>query len=238
MIGQGIYARYADGIVIPVHSHNWDQIAYAESGIMQLQTGDAAWIVPTTRAIWIPAGISHWIRMRGDVTMASFYVAGRSGVWPERCLAIEVTPLLRELILYLVRKQRLDPKIGNDAHLLHVLALQLQESRDVQLTLPMPDNHRARLMANAILENAGRGTLKQLAAQSGASLRTQQRLFLKETGLPLAEWRIRARVQQAIVLLSQGLSVGAVAEAIGYSSTAAFSAAFTRTTGINPSRYC
>jgi AraC-like DNA-binding protein len=80
-------------------------------------------------------------------------------------------------------------------------------------------------------------SLAELARGAGASLRTLQRLFLAETGLSLDAWRGRARMQQAVVSLSNGAPVTEAALECGYQSPSAFIAAFKRTFGSTPGRY-
>ena len=71
---------------------------------MQVETPHAAWLVPSTRAIWLPANMPHGIEMRGTVAMRTLYL---TPVDPQgrlaQCRALEVAPLLRELILHIVR---------------------------------------------------------------------------------------------------------------------------------------
>jgi quercetin dioxygenase-like cupin family protein len=54
---------FADGFEIALHEHDRDQLLYAISGVMHLQTQRAAWVVPPDRAVYIPAGISHTVSM-------------------------------------------------------------------------------------------------------------------------------------------------------------------------------
>jgi hypothetical protein len=42
---------------------------------MQINTNAGTWVVPTTRAIWIPPEHTHSIEMRSAVVMATLYVA-------------------------------------------------------------------------------------------------------------------------------------------------------------------
>jgi AraC-like DNA-binding protein len=68
-------------------------------------------------------------------------------------------------------------------------------------------------------------------------LRTLQRLFQSETRLTLETWRARARMQQAVVALSNGALVIQAALDAGYQSPSAFIAAFKRAFGVTPARY-
>ncbi|MBT7666902.1 MAG: cupin domain-containing protein, partial [Rhodospirillaceae bacterium] len=63
----GVMAKsFVDGFVIPLHSHERDQLLYGISGIMHLRTEGEAWIVPPDGAVYIPAGTDHSINMHGD----------------------------------------------------------------------------------------------------------------------------------------------------------------------------
>jgi AraC-like DNA-binding protein len=236
---RGLAVTYGDGHVLDRHTHPWAQLVYAASGTMRVEVPDAAWLVPPTRAIWAPGGTPHEIRMRGLVAMRTLYLAPTSAE-PRlaTCRAIEVSPLLRELILHIVRLGMLED--GNPAHVLleGLLTDLLIAAETAPMALPLPRDLRARALADRILAEPGAAaSLSDLARGSGASLRTQQRLFLGETGLSLEAWRSRARMQQAVVSLSAGTSVTAAALDAGYQSPSAFIAAFKRTFGVTPARW-
>jgi AraC-like DNA-binding protein len=206
---------------------------------MRVTTPDATWLTPPTRAIWAPGGTPHEIEMRGAVAMRTLYLAPAPGdPRLDACRAIEVAPLLRELILHIVRLGMLtegDPAHGRlEALLVDLLA----EAQTAPLELPLPADPRARAFADRLLaEPALPATLADLARGSGASLRTLQRLFLAQTGLALDAWRGRARMQQALASLGAGAPVTAAAMDAGYQSVSAFIAAFKRTFGETPARY-
>jgi len=229
---------YDSGHVLPFHDHAWAQVIYADRGVMQVYTRSTAWLVPPTRAIWVPADAEHSIRMRTGVSMRTLYIAPGSGSWPDACRALEVSPLLRQLILHLVHIDTVDPGIPAHLRLVGVLADLVAASDTVPLTLTLPRDPRARNLADRILEDPGREeTLLQLSRDVGASQRTLQRLFRAETGLSLESWRRRARIQQAVVALSEGATVTDAALAAGYQSASAFITAFRRIFGVTPSRY-
>ncbi len=236
---RGIAATYADGHRLNRHTHSWGQLIYAASGVMRVATPEATWFTPPTRAIWVPGGTPHEIEMRGVVAMRTLYFSP-AGDDPglETCRAIEVAPLLRELILHIVRLGLLtegDPVHGRlEALLVDLLAA----AETAPLPLPQPTDPRARAFADRLMADpGGRASLARLARGSGASLRTLQRLFLLETGLALDTWRGRVRMQQALAALGSGASVTDAALDAGYQGPSAFIAAFKRTFGTTPSRY-
>jgi AraC-like DNA-binding protein len=177
--------------------------------------------------------------MRGAVAMRTLYL---TPVDPDarlaECRALEVSPLLRELILHMVRLGLMDLKDEGQLRMAGLLMDLLAEGETAQLSLALPADARARGVAERLLADpADPAPLADLARGSGASLRTLQRLFLKESGLPLEAWRARLRMQQAVVSLSASASVTQAALDAGYSSPSAFIAAFKRAFGVTPARY-
>jgi AraC-like DNA-binding protein/quercetin dioxygenase-like cupin family protein len=236
---RGLAVTYRDGHVLDRHIHPWAQLVYAASGVMRIATPTAAWLTPPTRAIWVPGGTPHEIEMRGTVAMRTLYLAPR-GDHPRlaACRAIEVAPLLRELILHIVRLGMLDTDDPAQARLEDLLVDLLAAAETAPLELPLPADPRAVSFAERLLADPGATlSLAQMARGAGASLRTLQRLFLAETGLSLEAWRGRVRMQQAVVCLSAGAPVTEAGLDAGYQSTSAFIAAFKRAFGTTPARY-
>jgi quercetin dioxygenase-like cupin family protein len=94
--------NFADGFEIALHDHARDQLLYAKTGIMRLQTENDAWVVPSARAIYIPAGTPHAVNIHGDVDMRTLYInADATDQRPHALCVIAVSNLLRELILSL-----------------------------------------------------------------------------------------------------------------------------------------
>jgi AraC-like DNA-binding protein len=230
---------YPPGHVLEPHAHPWGQLIYAVSGTMQVLAEQTLWLVPPTRALWAPAGVVHSIEMRGRVAMRTIYVpAEHAARLPARSHAIDVSPLLRELILHIVRLHLL--KAGEDSHrhLAQVFLNLVAEAESLPLFVPMPHDPRAASVARMLRDDPIRyESIETLARNAGASVRTLQRIFRDETGLRLVEWRQRLRLLRAIALLEQGTSVTEAGAAAGYASTSAFVAAFKSQIGQTPHRF-
>ena len=236
---RGLAVTYRDGHVLDRHTHPWAQLVYAASGTMRVATPAAAWLVPPTRAIWVPGGTPHEIHMRGSVAMRTLYLAP-AGDDPRlmACRAIEVAPLLKELILHIVRLGMLDADEPAHGRIEGLLVDLLAAAETAPLELPLPSDPRARAFAERMLADPGaEAVFAEMARGSGASLRTLQRRFQAETGLSLDAWRARARMQQAVVSLSAGRPVTEAALDAGYQSPSAFIAAFKRAFGVTPARW-
>jgi AraC-like DNA-binding protein len=231
-------ATYYGGFHIKPHRHHWGQLIYAATGVMRVRAAGMLWIVPPARAVWAPAGVEHEIHGRGDFAMRTLYfpaelVADLSG----ECTAIDVVPLLRELVLEVVERCPLDEADAPGMRLAQVTAERIAEARTLPLQLPLPRDPRALRLAERLRDDpASPASLAALARAAGASPRTIQRLFLAETGLPFAQWRQRLRLLHGATALGAGKSVTEAGLEAGYSGTSAFIAAFRRHFGFTPSR--
>jgi AraC-like DNA-binding protein len=225
--------------VLAPHTHPWGQLIYAVSGTMQVLADNTLWLAPTARASGAPAGTAHAIEMQGSVAMRTIYVpVERSLALPPRCHAIDVAPLLRELILHIVELRLLKEESAVHLHLAQVFLDLVAAAPSLPLFVPMPDDPRAATVARLLQADPARADgVAALARAAGASVRTLQRVFRDETGMRFVEWRQRLRLLQAITLLEQDHSVTEAGAAAGYASTSAFIAAFREQMGETPSRY-
>jgi AraC-like DNA-binding protein len=218
---------------------DWDQLAYASHGVMTVATSQGTWVVPPHRAVWIPAGVSYSVRMSGRVTVRTLFFRPRMrGRLPRACAALNVSPLVRELVLHASRLNTLRRDSPADRRLARLILDQLATLPTEPLQLPMPQEPRARRAAERMLEEpGGRHGLHEVARAAGASTRTLERVFLRETAMTLGRWRRRLRLVEALRLLAEGHAVTQVALDVGYETPSAFVAAFRRELGRTPGRY-
>src|ERR1700691_247675 len=90
------------GTVFDWHTHEDHQLAWASSGVLTVRSGTEAWVLPPTRALWIPAGVRHETLSEGVVTMRTAYVRPESSsiAWT-KCTPLVVSPLVAELLGHL-----------------------------------------------------------------------------------------------------------------------------------------
>lgn len=216
----------------------YSQLAYAARGVMEVETPEGRWVAPPLRALWIPAGVQHSVHMAGEVAVRTLYFKrglGRGRV-PRTCRAVGVTPLLRQLILHAARTAPLYRDRAQHQRLAQVIVDQLEVADAVALQLPWPRDERAQRLARSIVETPGR-SLAELTVAIGASKRTLERAFVRDTALTLGRWHQRARLLAAIRGLARGRDVLTVALDVGYQSASAFVAAFRKQLGTTPGRY-
>ena len=229
--------EYPHGTRVPPHRHRRAQLLHAITGTLRVTTAAGAWIVPPLRAVWIPPEVEHGFLIAGDTSMRTLYVAPGAPVFadPGRCRVLEVSGLLRELILAVLDGPPVPEAEGRGALLAGLILDELARAPEVPLWLPMPRDRRLAALCRALIDApASPDTLDGWAERSGASARTLARLFQRETGLSFGAWRQQARLGEALARLAGGDSVAAAARAAGYGSPSAFTAMFRRTLGGTP----
>lgn len=228
---------FADGAAIPPHAHERDQLLYAVRGIMRVRTDAAGWTVPPDRAVYMPARVAHAIAIRGDLEMRTLYVAPGAGPGlPLAPTVLEVSALLRELVLALMDEPVLYDETGRGGALARLVLSEIARARRLALGVPMPRDPRiARLCAALVADPAQSLTLEGWAESAGASARTLARLFERELGMSFGAWRRRVRLANAVEEIVAGAPVARVAALSGYRSASAFAAAFRRELGVAPS---
>lgn len=224
------------GSVFDWHTHPDHQIAWAPTGVLMVRTDRTAWVLPPTRALWIPAGLRHETLSTSAATMQAVYVLpDRCPVAWTDCTPVAASPLLGELIGYL-ENPSLEAPARARAEAVVVDLLRPVEMATVDVRMPCED--RAKEVAEALRqEPADNRTLGEWGRTVGASERTLARAFLADTGLPFGRWRSLLRLSAAMVDLAGGAPVSRAARAVGYESTSAFVAAFRRETGVTPATY-
>ncbi len=222
-----------------VHAHERAQLAFAAQGVMTVTTPEGSWAVPPQRAVWIPAGVPHEIRMAGAVAMRTLYVRRDVAArFPARVRVMAVSALLRELILRACAGPVLYDERGPAGRMMELMLDEIASLPTLALDLPMPRDPRlARLCHTLRADPGATRTLHSWARDAGASSRTLARLFRRETGLTFAAWRQQARLLAAVARLAAGEPVTHIALELGYESPSAFAAMFKRALGAPPSRY-
>ena len=230
---------YPAGHVIALHHHARGQLVYAEHGVMMVGGDGGQWVVPPTRAIWMPPGVSHHIRCIGVVHMRSIYVRPDAALHlPAKAQAVGVSGLLAELIRAAVQVPLPYDADSRDGRLMRLLLDELHALPVLPLYLPQPTDERLRRICTRIAEHPDDvSTLDNWAVALDIAAKTIQRLFLRETGMTFGQWRQQARLLHGLERLAVGEKVVDVALALGYDSPSAFAAMFKRQFGETPSAF-
>ncbi len=230
---------YPSGYVIPFHRHPRAQLLYAVSGVMTVTTEKGIWVVPPQRGLWIPPLMEHRITTSGQLSMRTLYIKRDAALGlPIECCVINVAPLLRESILYLVSLPVLFPLGGPEERVVAVVFDQIRSSSVMPLNLPVPKHPSLQAIYKAFtLDPANKCTLGEWGRQLGASERTLVRLFRKETGMSFRQWKQQFKLLEALKYLANDIPVAVVAMNLGYDSVSAFIHMFKKALGKTPTNY-
>lgn len=231
---------YPSATVIPLHHHpDRHQLVYAETGVLVVNAGMGRWVVPSTRAIWMPAGIGHQVHCIGLVQMRSLYITPEAMPHaPETPSAVSITPLLASLIHAAVEIPARYAENSRDGRLMRLILDEVQTLPVLPLHLPEPRDPRLRQIGRQLQRHPDdASTLQDWAARLQVDVKTIQRLCARELGMTFGQWRQQARLLRALERLAVGEKVIDVALALGYESPSAFATMFKRRFGLTPSQF-
>ncbi len=103
---------------------------------------------------------------------------------PQHCCVIEVSPLLRELILRAVALAAGDKSSdGPPSAMIDLILDEIRQVKSLPMHIPLPTDPRALKVCQGLLQNPAQArTCVQWGDSVGASPRTLERLFRRETG--------------------------------------------------------
>ena len=230
---------FPDSFELAEHRHRRSQFLYAATGVMAVSTPDGAWVAPPERAVWIPAGTPHSVRMVGAVQTRSVLVEpGECPGRGTRCQVVGVSPLLR---LLLSAAAGVTPEYeidGRDGLVMRLLMAEIDRAAMIPLAVPFPSHLALARRCHAFLERpSAAATIDEWADAMAMNRRSFTRLFRRETGMSFAEWRQQACLSAALPKLVSGEPVTSIAYDLGYDGPGNFSTMFKRVLGVPPSRY-
>lgn len=200
---------YAHGDQEDWHQHDCAQLLHILSGVVRVATPVGYWVVPPGRAD-LPAG----------------------------CQIVQITPLLRELIVSSLALAERYALASRDERIYELILDEIRGMAILPFGLPEPQSETLRRLCQQVREAPGEAWSSGQAAKAcSMSERTLNRHFQQQTSLTWSEWVRRAKLMEALVRLAQGHSVLRVALELGYGSHSAFSAMFRRVMGVAPSDY-
>lgn len=221
------------------HRHIRGHVASVDEGVSRVRTESVTLVATSNRAIWIPPGKWHAGVTNAVTSGWNLFISPRaSKSLPAEPCIIEVSNLLDALVDKAVQWTNAVSLAPRDRRLMAVLLDELQMAPQSKGWLAMPKDRRLKRIAEALLDDPGSvRTRDEWAAWAGISSRTLSRHFQEEVHMSFAQWRDQALLLAATERLSQGESVGAISDALGFASPSSFIAMFRRHFGISPLRY-
>ena len=229
---------------IEQHRHGWCQaILYLSgSGQQEFASGEAR-VEPGTLVV-LPPGVSHAFRRTTDrpplCLMVDFRVP-KAQQCPAAVCSLNRSELtqVRQNLAHLVRLQAGAGGVlrwESASAVLQTLITLLRAASWLE-RVPQPPAGGAGVMGRLLATMGPATPLRQVVQRSGYQRDHLNRLVKNETGLTLGQLRTQRRLARAKELLSLGMRVADVAEAVGVLDQSYFARWFRRQTGQPPSRW-
>jgi AraC-like DNA-binding protein len=234
----GVGNDYPPSFELAFHTHRRGQFLHATSGVLAVSTPQGAWVSPPQRAVWIPPGTPHAVRMIGHVSTRSAMIDPAVGDFGACCRVVGVSPLLSALLAEAAELPLEYDEAGRDGLVMRLIVAEIARAPLIPLAVPFPQDAALAARCHAFLESPNvKSGVDEWAAALRLNRRSFTRAFRRETGMSFAEWRQQACLAVALQRLVAGVSVTEVAIDLGYDSPASFSTMFRRVLGVPPSRY-
>src|SRR5262249_56483216 len=125
-------------------------------GTGRTKPAEAGGWVPPTRALWMPPQMAHRVTMRSQVEMRTLYTDPHAASsLPPAPTLVEVSGLLRELILAALEEPAAYDEAGRGGLVARLILIELARIKDRPLDLPMPRDPRALRVAPRLLGPPG-----------------------------------------------------------------------------------
>lgn len=235
------FAIAVDSAFVPVplefepHAHPLHELVWMRGGTMTVRLADRMITVPEGQGLWIPANTVHSGRTTARASLFdALFDPVRSPISFTGVVAVEVTPIVAELLIHLERAD-LAPEARARAE---AVVFDVLRPSGRQLALRVPATGHIRPIVDALVNDpADERTLQEWTEAVGVSERTIARLFRGHTGLSFLQWRQALRIHHALTLMGEGLAVQEVSDLLGYAQTSTFIASFKRVMGTTPGAY-
>ncbi|MEK8050511.1 helix-turn-helix transcriptional regulator [Ideonella sp. DXS22W] len=143
--------------VVP-HRHAWAQVAFSIEGVTRLTAENGTYLVPPSRALWIPPGVEHAVTVLEDTLMVTLYLhqpPGRCG--PGRALDDDAAAADRsEADTASADAPWRHCRVLEVSDLLRALALQLDARPDDAPAPTAADLRREALLSALVADELGR----------------------------------------------------------------------------------
>lgn len=212
-------------------------VLFASAGMLSAATSNGLWALAPHRGLWVPEGLSLTLHFRRGVTVGALPIRD-VGALPASPRMVEMTPLLRELILEAIRIGRHPGPNAEVTWINHLLSSRICAAPEQPNRIRAPSDSRLARICDAIISDpSDNRPIDYWADKMAMSRRTLTRRFREEIGMSFSMWRQQVRLQEALVRLEMGQPITTIALDVGYECPTSFSTVFRQTFGAPPSRY-
>lgn len=240
-----VHRHLPEHVSIEPHRHRWCQVILylGGQGQQRFASGDVR-VEPGTLVV-MPPGVMHAFQRSTARTplclMIDFRLEGAKRNPTAVCtLNRSETSQVRQHLARLIKLQAGASGVlrWESAVVILQLLITLLRSANWLERVPAPEGGGGGSVLARLLSTVESATpLWKIVQRSGYHRDHLNRLVKKETGLTLGQYRTRQRLAKAKELLSQGIQVADVGEAVGMLDQSYFARWFRRQTGQMPSRW-
>ena len=218
-------------------------LLYCAKGSIRIEVDNLSWILPPSRALWIPANTSIKVDIKQRVQCCSLLFDTESFASPfEQCQVLALPVLLKDMILH--SKVWGPDRPFADELAQHFFAAIVQmcgqlKEQPFALWVPRGQSGRVRQALDYTQQYLSEPiTLAHIAQQVGSTERSLSRLFMRETNMRWSHIQRQMRMIQAIELLSNSQDkVLTISLTVGYQSLSSFNRAFKEFTSLTPKEF-
>jgi AraC-like DNA-binding protein len=221
------------------HVHAEGQLAFIETGLLQVNAGGYLYLAGGQLAIWVPSGAPH-ASLSNRTRMISLFVPPTAvETMPQRVTTVSPPAPLRSLVAWLADEFTTSPA---EAPVLLAAAIALMRKSAPALrplgVCSMLSKGLSQI-ADALTGTPDDGRkMEDWARCLGISARSLLRRVRSETGLSWRDWRRQLVLDWAArELISTQSDVTSIALGAGYATPSAFAAAFKERCGVSPSAW-
>ncbi|MEO1668566.1 MAG: AraC family transcriptional regulator [Chloroflexota bacterium] len=217
-------------------------LLYGISGLFQLDTEEATWRLPPSRAAWIPAGSLVTASTIKSVRCISILLTTDFAASPTAgCQIFSATLLIREMIKHSLRwsGDREPGDLSADRFFLTLMDLCHEQMQVSNLfTIPKAKSDEVEEILQFISDNLSADlNLEDAAKLVSVSPRTLRRHLQAEIHMTWGQYLKQSRMLKAMDYLAKGMTVTETALEVGYGNISAFSTAFSSFTDLTPTQY-
>src|SRR5262249_21914648 len=127
-------------------------LVFAPTGMMSVATGDSLWALAPHRGLWVPAGTELTLHFRRDVTPTTLPMRVADDL-PATPRLVEITPLMRELILEAAGMAELANPPAEEAWIHKLLGSRIRAASEQPSRIRAPAGSRLGRICDAIISD-------------------------------------------------------------------------------------
>lgn len=226
------------GRTTSMHAHSEGQLIYCTKGTVLCEANEQIFVLSPQRGLWVPPHVNHSFHSKGPTISQSTYIRPKYCRGKlEQVLVIHISVLLGALIETVADFSLERSPNVRESLVLKVLLSELEHAQMRNSEIPKVADQRLQKILETIYFKPSID-LAELEKTHHISQRTIKRLFEKFLGTSFSQYRQQAKINLATRLLDENqLNITEVAYECGYESFSAFSLAFKKIMGLNPSSY-